>query len=270
MGCIDLNADLGEEVGDDAAMLSIVTSANVACGGHAGSSETMFRTLSLAAEHGVAVGAHPGYTDREGFGRRVLPMSNDEIAHMVAAQIGALLAVARLVPIDVTHVKAHGALANQAADDRALADTIARTVATIDPGLTVLAISGTEIEHAARAVGLRVVSEVFADRGYLPTGRLIPRGDPGALIHDAGKAAARLLGFVETGEMPVVGAEPIPLAAHSICVHGDSPGAVAMARQIRHDLTTAGHELRSFAGRMLDQPVATVLAPGASSGSGST
>ncbi|WP_205911769.1 LamB/YcsF family protein [Rhodobacter sp. SGA-6-6] len=243
---IDLNSDLGEGMGDDAAMLSLVSSANIACGGHAGDPETMFATLRLAAERGVAVGAHPGFADREGFGRRVIPMEPAEIARMVAAQVGALAGVAALAGGTLRYVKPHGALANLAADDRAVADAIAGAVAALPGGLAVLAISGTELEASARTAGLPVFSEIFADRAYLPDGRLVPRTREGAVLHDAGEAADRLLRFLETGLMPVLGGDPIPLAADSVCVHGDTPGAAAMARLIRDRLEAAGCAIRPF------------------------
>jgi len=251
---IDLNADLGEgygpwRMGDDAAMLQIVTSANVACGGHAGDPETMAATLQLAGDNGVTVGAHPGYADRAGFGRRVIPMTPDEVARMCAAQIGALMGVAAQVGVAVSYVKPHGALANLAARDRQVADAIAGAVRRIDPHLGYLAISGTESEAAARAAGLPVHSEIFADRGYLANGQLVPRGQDGAMIHEPDAAAERLLRFLDTGLMPVINGDPIPLAAQSVCVHGDSPGAVAMARHIRDRLTSEGVTLRSFQGR---------------------
>ncbi|MDO6523190.1 5-oxoprolinase subunit PxpA [Shimia thalassica] len=248
---IDLNSDLGESfgpwtMGDDATMLSLVNSANIACGGHASDPETMYKTLSLAKQHGVMVGAHPGYNDREGFGRRVIPMAPDEIGRMVAAQIGALVSVAALVPVKVRYVKPHGALGNLAARDPDVARAIAATILKIDPTLAVLAISGTCLEHAARDAGLTVFSEIFADRGYLSTGQLVPRGTPGAMIHDAEEAAARLLAFLKSGKMPVIDGDPIPLAAHSICVHGDGPAAVAMAREIRQRLEADGVTVSAF------------------------
>lgn len=248
---IDLNSDLGESfgpwtMGDDATMLSLVNSANIACGGHASDPETMFNTLSLAKQHGVMVGAHPGYNDREGFGRRVIPMAPDEIGRMVAAQIGALVSVAALVPVKVRYVKPHGALGNLAARDPDVARAIAATILKIDPTLAVLAISGTCLEHAARDAGLTVFSEIFADRGYLSTGQLVPRGTPGAMIHDAEEAAVRLLAFLKSGKMPVIDGDPIPLAAHSICVHGDGPAAVAMAREIRQRLEADGVTVSAF------------------------
>ena len=248
---IDLNSDLGEgfgpwDMGDEAAMLGIVTSANVACGGHAGDPETMFRTLTRARDNGVTVGAHPGYADPLGFGRRVIPMTTEEIARMCAAQVGALQGVAALAGVRVAYVKPHGALGNLAARDRAVADAIAGAVRQLDPELAILAISGTRTEEAARAAGLPTYSEIFADRGYLSSGQLVPRDREGAMIHDADAAAERLLGFLDTGRMPVVDGAPIALAAQSICVHGDSPGAVAMARTIRARLTAEGVRIAPF------------------------
>ena len=248
---IDLNSDLGEsfgpwQMGDDRGMLSLVNSANIACGGHASDPDTMFATLKLAAENGVTVGAHPGYNDRQGFGRRVIPMGAPEIGRMVAAQVGALMAVAALVPVAVRYVKPHGALGNLAAADRTVADAIAGAARALPGDLAILAISGTALEHAARAAGIPVYSEIFADRGYLSSGHLVPRSQAGAMIEDAGQAAKRLLCFLDTGLMPVIDGDPIRLAAHSICVHGDSAGAVAMARTIRERLAEAGITLAPF------------------------
>lgn len=254
---IDLNSDLGESygpwaMGDDAAMLAIVNSANIACGGHASDPETMFATLRLAAKNGVSVGAHPGYEDRAGFGRRVIPMPPEHIGRMVAAQMGALMGVAALAETGVQYVKPHGALGNLAADNADVAQAIARAVRTISPDLAILAISGTALEVAARGLDMPVFSEIFADRAYQPNGRLVPRSQPGAVLHDAGQAAERLVSFVETGLMPVVGGDPIRLAAQSICVHGDSPGAVDMARAVKSALSDAGVEFAPF------RPIAAV------------
>jgi UPF0271 protein len=250
---IDLNADLGEgygpwNLGDDAALLEVVTSANLACGGHAGDPETMYRTLRAAAERGVSIGAHPGYADRAGFGRRVIPMAPSEIARMVAAQVGALMGVAALAGVAVRHVKAHGALANLAAERADIAEAIAGAVAAMPGRLVLLAISGTELEAAGRKAGLPVVAEVFADRAYRADGRLVPRGTAGAVLEDPDAAAARMLRFVETGRMPVLGGGEVALEAGSICVHGDSPGAVAMAKAVRAVLEGAGLRLHAFAG----------------------
>ena len=248
---IDLNCDLGEgfgpwAMGDDAALLDIVTSANVACGGHAGDAETMFATLRLAVARGVVIGAHPGYADRTSFGRRVIPMQPAEIARMVAAQVGALAGVAALAGAEMRYVKPHGALANLAADDAAVAGAIVEAVAAQPGRLAILAISGTVLELSARAAGIPVYSEVFADRAYLPDGRLVPRTRPGAVLHDGAEAADRLIGFLETGLMPVIGGAPIALSAQSVCLHGDTPGAVGMARTIRARLAAAGVAVRAF------------------------
>lgn len=248
---IDLNADLGEgfgqwTMGNDAAMLDLVTSANIACGGHAGDPEVMFATLQGAVQRGVSIGAHPGYVDPAGFGRRVIPMTAAEVGRMVAAQVGALIGVAGLAGAVVGHVKPHGALANLAADDMGVAQAIAEAVRAVSRDLAVLAISGTALEQAARAVGLRVYSEVFADRAYLPTGRLVPRSRADAMIHDPEAAAARLIAFLDSGVMPVAGGAPVRLVADSVCVHGDSPGAVAMARKVRQRLTERGVVIAPF------------------------
>lgn len=249
---IDLNSDLGEgfgpwRMGDDAAMLRIVSSANIACGGHAGDPDTMLETLRLAVAQGVTVGAHPGYADPLGFGRRVIPMPPQAIAAMVAAQTGALQAVAALAGTRVAYVKPHGALANLAADDAATAQAIADAVAVLPgrPGL--LAISGTELEQAARAAGVPVWSEIFADRAYLPNGRLVPRSRADAVLHDAVAVADRLLRFLDSGRMPVVDGPPVALAAQSICIHGDTPGAVRMAADLRDRLEARGVTILPFA-----------------------
>lgn len=248
---IDLNSDLGEsfgpwQMGNDPDMLKVVTSANIACGGHASDPETMFETLRLAKANNVIVGAHPGYNDKEGFGRRVIPMQPVEIGRMVAAQIGSLMAVAALVGVKVAYVKPHGALGNLAARDKDVAKEIVNVVAQIDKKLSILAISGNELEHAARASNVSVYSEIFADRGYLSSGQLVPRGQEGAMIKDADEAADRLLAFMKDGLMPVIDGDPIKLNAHSICVHGDSPTAVSMAQTIRQKLTADGISIKPF------------------------
>jgi UPF0271 protein len=251
MRTIDLNSDLGEgfgpwAMGDDAAMLTVVNSANIACGGHAGDTETMFNTCRTAAEHGVVIGAHPSYIDREGFGRRIIPMHPDEIGRMVVAQVGALVAIARHAGTEVRYVKPHGALGNLAAADFSVAAGIVDAVRSAFPTMAILAISGTQLEVTARAAGVEVYSEIFADRAYQPNGQLVPRSQPGAVIHDADQAAQRLISFVESKRMDVLGGDPIELEAHSICVHGDTPGALAMAHRVRAQLMDAGVSLRPF------------------------
>lgn len=254
MVTIDLNADLGEgfgpwTMGDDAAMFALVSSANVACGGHASDPETMFRTLCLARDKRVVVGAHPSYPDLAGFGRRRLPMSEAEIERFVAAQVGSLLAVAALADHPIGYVKPHGALANVAAAERSVAEAIVRSILAVDRHLAILAISGTELEVAASRAGLRVFSEIYADRAYTATGQLVPRSAPGAVIDDADVAATRLLAFFETGAMPTVDGGSIKLAADSICVHGDNPAAVAMATRVRSALEAQGLRIAAFLDR---------------------
>jgi UPF0271 protein len=241
---LDLNADLGEGMGDDAAMLGLVTSANVACGGHASDPDLMLATLLLAKARGVTIGAHPGYPDRANFGRVVVPMEPAQISAMVAAQIGALQGVARLCGARVAYVKAHGALANLAADRREVADAVA--LAAKAAGLALLAISGTELQAAGEAAGIPTLAEIFADRAYLSTGRLVPRSHPQAMIHDPEKALIRLKTYLDTGLMPVIDGPPIRLKAQSVCIHGDSPEAVAMARLLRQGLAEKGVTLAPF------------------------
>ena len=249
---VDLNADGGEgygpwSMGDDAGVMEAVTSINMACGGHAGDPGTMARTAATARALGVAVGAHPGFPDREGFGRRVIPMTPREIERHAAAQIGAACAVAALEGVRVGHVKAHGALANLAADEPEVADAVARAAAAVDGALWLLAIAGTELVGAGERAGLRVASEVFADRAYLPTGRLVPRGTPGAVIEDAEEAAARVVRMVEEGAVRALDGTRVPAAVESVCVHGDTAGAVALARRVRGALEGAGVTVAAFA-----------------------
>jgi 5-oxoprolinase (ATP-hydrolysing) subunit A len=241
---IDLNADLGEGMGDDAAMLCIVTSAQVACGGHAGDAATMRATVSGAMARSVMIGAHPGYADRANFGRVVVQMEPHNITAMVKGQIRTLQDIAGEAGGKVAYVKPHGALANLAAADEAVARAI---LAATD--LPFLAISGTVLEQQARAAKRLVFSEIFADRAYLPNGQLVPRTRDDAMIHDADTATHRLISFMETGLMPVVGGAPIALQADSICIHGDSPHAVTMARTLRAALTQAGITLAPFMAR---------------------
>lgn len=251
MRTIDLNADLGEgygpwSIGDDAAMLELVSSANIACGGHASDPETMFRTLTLAKAHGVVTGAHPSYPDKEGFGRRRLPSTPAEIERFTAAQVGALMGIAALVGQPIAYVKPHGALANVAAEEAPVAQAIVNAVRAIDPNLALLAISGTLLEGLARDAGTPVFSEIFADRGYTPKGTLVPRGTPGAMIEDPDAATTRLFDFFASGVMPSVGGDPVALNADSVCIHGDSPHAVAMARHLRAAFTARGLTIKSF------------------------
>lgn len=252
MKTIDLNSDLGEgygayRCGDDEAMLSIVTSANVACGLHAGDPEIMAQTFAFARERGVAVGAHPGFPDLWGFGRRRIPFSAAEIERLVAYQIGAAAALAALSGHRLTFVKTHGALANIAAEERRVADAIARAVRAVDPSLGVLAIALSEQVAAGEAAGLTVYEEIFADRGYDDAGHLIARGKPGAMIEDADIAAERVLSMIEEGAIITAKGARLATPIASVCVHGDSAHAVATARRIRAKLEEAGVTLAPFA-----------------------
>jgi UPF0271 protein len=245
---INLNADLGEgygpwTMGDDAAMLDIVASANIACGGHAGDPDVMRRTLRLARERGVSIGAHPSYPDLQGFGRRTMSLSATELENQVAAQVGALSAIAALEAARVTHVKPHGALNNLACADRSVADTICRAVRAIDPALIMLAPAASQLVAAGRAAGLAVIEEIFADRAYLPDGQLVPRSRPDAMIHGADACLAHVLAMLDAGALIAVDGTRIATPIGSICVHGDSPGAVAVARHLREQLAARGHQV---------------------------
>ena len=253
MQSVDLNCDCGEgfgayAMGDDAAMLAIVTSANVACGFHAGDPEIMAETFRIAKANGVAVGAHPGFPDLWGFGRRRLPFSTGEIERLVAYQIGAAQALAGYVGHRLTHVKPHGALSNIGMEDHAVARAIARAVRAVDPSLVFLAVARSALEQAGIAEKLTVVSEIFADRAYTEQGLLLPRAQEGAVLHDAEEVAERVVAMVEEAALISISGRRIPVLAQSICVHGDTPNAVVMARAVRRRLEAAGITLKAFAG----------------------
>ena len=230
---IDFNCDLGEGCGDDAAILPYVSSANIACGGHAGDDATMRATLRLCRDHGVAIGAHPGYEDREHFGRRVLPLDRDEIGMLILGQLARLAAIAADEGLRLSHVKPHGALYNLAADDRIVAEAIVGSVAAFDPTLQVFGLSGSELTAATEAAGLHAVHEVFAERGYAPNGRLLPRGTPGAVLETLDEAIAQVHGLAARGEVVCGDGSRLRLRADTLCLHGDQPGAAAFAAALR-------------------------------------
>jgi UPF0271 protein len=246
MTSMDLNADLGESfgawtLGDDARLVEHLTSANLACGFHAGDFRVMEATVALCRDAGVAVGAQPGYPDLLGFGRRPLAFEPDEIESLVRYQIGALEAFCRAAGVDMQHVKPHGALYNQAAADPMLAGAIARAVARFSRELALFGLASSEPMAAAAAdAGLRFVPEAFADRRYLPDGSLQPRGQAGAVIEDAADAAAQALMIVTDGAVVAVDGSRVALRAESICCHGDTPGAVEIAASVRSALAAAG------------------------------
>ncbi len=244
---IDLNADLGEEVGDDAAMLDLVSSANVCCGVHAGGPEATFATLAAARARGVTAGAHPGYADRANFGRIVVPMDAGALERLVAWQVGAACGLAALAGHRIAYVKAHGALYALAWTDADAAGAVARAVRAVDAGLVLLCPAGSAQARAAELAGLATAAEVFADRAYRPDGTLVPRGAPGAVLHDAGAVAGRILALIETGMLAAQDGTALRLTAESVCLHGDTAGAVAIARALRGALAAAGVTVAPFA-----------------------
>ena len=251
---IDLNSDLGESLGawtmgDDAAMLDIVTSANVACGFHAGDPAGILATLRAAQARGVVVGAHVAYPDLVGFGRRNMDVASSDLVASVIYQIGALQGLAAAAGTRVRYVKPHGALYNTIAHDERQARDVIAALRAVDTGLALVALAGSPLVRWAEDAGLRVVAEAFADRAYTPQGTLVSRREAGAVLHDPAVVAARMLRLVRDGVVEAVDGSLAPVRADSICVHGDSPGAVAMAAQLRRTLQQAGVALAPFAAR---------------------
>ena len=242
---VDLNADVGESFGAyslglDTQVLEYITSANIACGYHAGDPMVMATTVFAAVQRGVGIGAHPGYPDLQGFGRRGLHMTPAEVKNIVIYQVGALAAFARAAGAPLQHVKPHGALYNMAARDRELARAIVDAVQAVAPEAVLLALAGSEMVQAAREVGLPVAQEVFADRAYNLDGTLVPRSQPGSMVDDPAVALPRVIEMVKTRRVKAITGEEISLEADSICVHGDNPKAVAFVAQIRGALEEAG------------------------------
>jgi len=242
---VNLNADLGEgfgayDIGADEALLEIVGSANVACGMHAGDPVVMHRVVTRAAANGVSIGAHPGFNDLWGFGRRRIDMSPRHLEYLVAYQIGALAAIAAYAGARVTHVKPHGALNNMAAEDRELALAVGRAMRTVDPDLIYVALSGSEMDRAGEKLGLRVAREAFVDRLYEDDGNLTSRKTPGAVIADAALAAERVVRMVREQTVVSRHGKSIPTRIDTLCVHGDEPSAVAVAAAARNALERAG------------------------------
>lgn len=248
---MDLNCDCGESfgpwpMGDDAAVLPHVTSANVACGGHAGDPPTMRRTVRLCKGLGVAVGAHPGYPDMQGFGRRSIPMDPAEIEDLVLAQLGALHAIARAEGAELRHVKAHGALYNDAARTPPIARAIARAVAAFSRELVLVGLAGSALLEAGREAGLTVAGEAFADRAYEADGGLRSRALPGALITDPAQNLRQALDIALSGRVAAIGGESVAVQAATICIHGDTPGAAARAAALHQGLVAAGVDVRPY------------------------
>jgi UPF0271 protein len=243
---IDLNCDLGEGAGHDAELMPFITSANIACGGHAGDADSMRAAVELAVRHGVAPGAHPGLNDREGFGRREQPLTPAQAYELVAAQVWALQKIARAAGARLAHVKPHGALYNLAARDAALAQAVAAAVREADPQLVLIGLAGSRLPAAGHACGLRVAREVFADRSYEPDGSLTPRSRPDAFITDEAAAAARILRMVREGRVRATDGFDLTIKADTVCIHGDGPHAVALARRLNQELRQAGIALLPF------------------------
>jgi UPF0271 protein len=248
---IDLNSDLGESLGawrmgDDDAMLDIVSSANVACGFHAGDPAGILQTLRRAKARGVVVGAHVSYPDLVGFGRRSMDVASADLRADVIYQIGALRGLAAAAGTTVRYVKPHGALYNTIAHDERQAQDVIAAIREIDAGLSLVALAGSPLIDWARAKGLRVVAEAFADRAYQPDGSLVSRREPGAVLHDPQDVAARMLRLATEGAVTAIDGSTMRIQADSVCVHGDSPGAVEMAREVRRLLEGAGVVIRSF------------------------
>jgi UPF0271 protein len=245
---INLNADLGESfgawtMGEDAALLGVVNSANIACGFHAGDPLVMRTTVRTALAAGVGLGAHPAYPDLQGFGRRPMTLAPAELEAVILYQIGALAGMAAAEGGQLSHVKPHGALNNQACEDASLADVVARAVRAFDPGLILLAPALSELQAAGQRAGLAVAAEIFADRAYTDAATLVPRGRPGAVLHDADAVVAHVLRMLESGGIVAASGKLLPTAMHSICVHGDTPGAVDNARRLRAALQAAGWQM---------------------------
>ena len=237
---VDINADLGEGAGQDAELFKLISSANIATGFHAGDSDTMHAAVSAAKEHGVAAGAHPSFFDRENFGRKELQLDNQEVFEAVAYQLGVFQAIASAVSVRPNHVKPHGALYNMAVRDKELADSIARAIESVDPKLILFAPDKSELARAGEAHGLQIAREIFADRNYLSDGWLVPRTRRDALLRDPKEAAERVLRMLREGKVRSVEGRDVDVRGETICVHGDTPGAVEFARELRSQLEREG------------------------------
>lgn len=250
---VDLNADMGESfgawsLGDDAALLQIVTSANIACGLHAGDWDVMAATMRCAVESGVGIGAHPGFPDLQGFGRRRMHLPLESLQNLVRYQIGAAQAMARAAGGVVRHLKLHGALANMASEDEAMAKGCYQAALSVAPDLIIMVLAGTAQERAAHALGCATACEIFADRAYNDDATLVDRSLPGAVIHDPAEAGQRMVEMVQAGAIITASGKRIPTRIDTICLHGDTPTAVAIATEVRRALTEAGLQLAQFDG----------------------
>jgi 5-oxoprolinase (ATP-hydrolysing) subunit A len=242
---VDLNADLGEGAGHDDELLSLVTSANIACGFHAGDADTMRQSIMTARDRNVAVGAHPSLFDRENFGRKELPVKPEEVFEAVVYQLGIFQAIAEAAGVRPHHVKPHGALYNMAVRDESLAEAIGRAVASVDEKLLLFAPQNTALSRAGEKNGLRIAHEVFADRNYLSNGQLVPRTRPDALLHDPVEAVPRVIRMLREGKVRSIDGVDVDVRAETICLHGDNPEAVDFARELRSRLEKEGVTIRA-------------------------
>ncbi len=253
---VDLNSDMGEgfgpwPMGEDAGLLKIVTSANIACGFHAGDADTMAKTMALARDNGVGIGAHPGFPDLQGFGRRQMQVPLPTLANMVRYQVGAAQAMARASGGEVRHLKLHGALSNMACTDYDMARACYEAALEVQPDIIIMGLAATEMEKVARDLGCRWAGEIFADRAYNADGTLVDRRQPGAMIHDGDEAARNMVAMVEAGAILTGSGERLNTRIDTICVHGDSAEAVDLARKVRSGLETAGIAVSAFDGTPL-------------------
>lgn len=245
MRTLDLNADLGEGMGADAALLELVSSASIACGGHAGDEATMRATIRAAKARGIVIGAHPGFADREHFGRRRLLLPPQDLDEQIRGQVRRLVEIAEEEGAAVRYLKLHGALANMAAEEPTIAALCFAAVTGLIDDLAILALDNSAQVEIAQDLGLRVIREAYADRAYQPNGLLLPRSEPGAVLHDPGAIVARAIRLAERGEIIAVDGTVVRTEARSLCVHGDTPEAAAIARQLRQALDEAGIEVAS-------------------------
>ena len=248
---VDLNADMGESfgpwnMGDDAALLDIISSANIACGFHAGDWDVMAKTMREASHNGVGIGAHPGFADLQGFGRQRMHVPTASLQNMVRYQLGAARGMAQAMGTSVRHLKLHGALANMCSEDETMARACYEAALSVDPDIIVMVLAATAQERAVRDLGCAWVGEIFADRAYNDDGTLVDRSLPGAVIHDAEIAGPRIAGMVQEGAIITTTGKRIPTDIRTICLHGDTPTAVALARSVRTSLSDAGIEIRMF------------------------
>ena len=253
---VDLNADMGESfgpwvMGDDMALLDTLTSANIACGFHAGDPDVMARTMAAARDKGVGIGAHPGFADLQGFGRQRMSVPGASLGNMIRYQVGAAQGMARTVGAQMRHLKLHGAMANMASEDKEMALTCYRAALSVDPEIIIMVLAGTAQQAAAEELGCRTACEIFADRAYNDDATLVDRSLPGAVIHDADQAAARMVRMVKAGAILTESGKSIPTRIDTICLHGDTPEAVAIARQTRAALEGADIRVAMFDGAVL-------------------